>query len=113
MDLTSALGTLSTDYVSKVTDAMKKSAALNTNAGKVNNTGTFDSVFNAVSDMVNSTNTYIQQAQQAEIDFALGKMTNTHELGVYQQQANIALQFTVAVRDKALEAYKEIMNMQI
>ena len=40
-------------------------------------------------------------------------MTNTHELGVYQQQANIALQFTVAVRDKALEAYKEIMNMQI
>lgn len=40
-------------------------------------------------------------------------MTNTHELGFYQQQANIALQFTVAVRDKALEAYKEIMNMQI
>lgn len=69
--------------------------------------------FNAVSGLVNSTNDYVQQAQQAEIDFALGKMTNTHELGVYQQQANIALQFTVAVRDKALEAYKEIMNMQI
>lgn len=113
MDLTSALGALNTDYVSKVTGAMKESAALNTNADKVSSTGTFDSVFNAVSDMVNSTNTYIQQAQQAEIDFALGKMTNTHELGVYQQQANIALQFTVAVRDKALEAYKEIMNMQI
>ena len=55
----------------------------------------------------------MQQAQQAEVDFALGNMTNTHELGVYQQQANIALQYTVAIRDKALEAYKEIMNMQI
>lgn len=69
--------------------------------------------FLAVSGLVNSTKFMSQQAQQAEIDFALGKMTNTHELGVYQQQANIALQFTVAVRDKALEAYKEIMNMQI
>ncbi len=113
MDLTSALSALNTDYVSKVTEAMKESATLNTTSGKVNGTDTFDSIFNAVSSMVNSTNNYIQQAQQAEIDFALGKMTNTHELGVYQQQANIALQFTVAVRDKALEAYKEIMNMQI
>ena len=57
--------------------------------------------------------TYIQQAQQAEVDFALGNMTNTHELGVYQQKANMALQYTVAIRDKALEAYKEIMNMSI
>ena len=63
--------------------------------------------------MVSSTNNYIQQAQQAEIDFALGKMTNTHELGVYQQQANIALQYTVAIRDKVVEAYKEIMQIQV
>lgn len=69
--------------------------------------------FRLISGLVKQYNDYVQQAQQAEIDFALGKMTNTHELGVYQQQANIALQFTVAVRDKALEAYKEIMNMQI
>mgnify|MGYP002975333871 FL=1 len=70
-------------------------------------------IYQAAVNLISGTNGYIQQAQQAEIDFALGKMTNTHELGVYQQQANIALQFTVAVRDKALEAYKEIMNMQI
>ena len=69
--------------------------------------------YNAVSGLLDSTNTYIQQAQQAEVDFALGNMTNTHELGVYQQKANMALQYTVAIRDKALEAYKEIMNMSI
>lgn len=112
MDVTSAINSLGNDYVAKVTDAMKQSVAVNNTNGSAANQ-TFDSIFNAVSGLVNSTNDYVQQAQQAEIDFALGKMTNTHELGVYQQQANIALQFTVAVRDKALEAYKEIMNMQI
>ena len=92
---------------------LQQSAPLGTSADKIDADQTFDSIFNAVSGLVESTNNYVQQAQQAEIDFALGNLTNTHELGVYQQQANIALQFTVAVRDKALEAYKEIMNMQI
>ena len=111
MDITSAVSSLGSDYVSKVTDAMKRSAALNTNADGQNDT--FDSIYNTVSGLLESTNSYVQQAQQAEMDFALGKMTNTHELGVYQQQANIALQYTVAIRDRAIEAYKEIMNMSI
>ena len=54
-----------------------------------------------------------RRQQEAEIDYALGNMTNTHELGVYQQEANIALQYTVAIRDKALEAYNSIMNMSM
>jgi flagellar hook-basal body complex protein FliE len=109
MDLTSAISSLGSDYVTKVSDAMQQSAT-----NTVTTSGdTFDSIYSAVSGLLDSTNTYIQQAQQAEIDFALGNMTNTHELGVYQQQANLALQYTVAIRDKALEAYKEIMNMSI
>jgi flagellar hook-basal body complex protein FliE len=63
--------------------------------------------------MVSDTNQYIQDASQAEIDFSLGNITSTHELSVYQQKANLALQYTVAVRDKVLDAYKEIMNMQM
>lgn len=110
MDLTTAVSSLGTDYVNKITDAFKDSATVNTNN---NSDGTFDSIYNSVAGLLDSTNSYIQQAQQAEIDFALGNITSTHELGVYQQKANIALQYTVAIRDKALEAYKEIMNMQI
>jgi len=108
MDVTSAINSLGTDYVSKVSQAMQDSATGST----AKTDSTFDSIYNAVSGLLDSTNTYIQQAQQAEVDFALGNMTNTHELGVYQQKANMALQYTVAIRDKALEAYKEIMNMQ-
>ena len=92
MDVTSAINSLGTDYVSKVSQAMQDSATGST----AKTDSTFDSIYNAV-----------------EVDFALGNMTNTHELGVYQQKANMALQYTVAIRDKALEAYKEIMNMSI
>lgn len=111
MDLTSAVNSLSGDYVSKITDAMKQSVTINNGNG--DNSDSFDSVYNAVSGLLGSTNTYIQNAQQAETDFALGNLTNTHELGVAQQKANLALQYTVSIRDKALEAYNTIMNMQI
>ena len=52
-------------------------------------------------------------AESAEIQFALGEATSTHDLMIAQEKANIALSYTVAVRDKVLDAYKEIMNMQI
>ena len=101
MDLTSAIGSLGGDYVNKVTSKSKNSDT------------TFDAIYDSVAGLLNSTNSYVQKAQQAEIDYALGNMTNTHELGVYQQEANIALQYTVAIRDKALEAYNSIMNMSM
>ena len=111
MDLTSAIGSLGGDYVNKVTSAMKDNASLSTSKSKDSDT-TFDAIYDSVAGL-NSTNSYVQKAQQAEIDYALGNMTNTHELGVYQQEANIALQYTVAIRDKALEAYNSIMNMSM
>ena len=110
MDLTTAVNSLGNDYINKVSDLLTNNSVTKTDTS---GDSTFDSVFNSVSGLLDSTNSYIQQAQQAGVDYALGNMTNTHELGVYQQKANIALQYTVAIRDKALEAYKEIMNMQI
>ena len=68
MDVTSAINSLGTDYVSKVSQAMQDSATGST----AKTDSTFDSIYNAVSGLLDSTNTYIQQAQQAEVDFALG-----------------------------------------
>ena len=73
----------------------------------------FGSILDAAMNMINETNDYQNAAESAEIQFALGEAVSTHELAVAQQKANIALQYTVAVRDKVLEAYKEIMNMSI
>ncbi|MCL2052048.1 MAG: flagellar hook-basal body complex protein FliE [Lachnospiraceae bacterium] len=62
---------------------------------------------------LNATNSYINESQNAEIRWALGETSSTHELTNAMQKSSIALQYTVAIRDKILEAYKEIMQMQI
>jgi len=111
MDVSSVTQNLSSDYVKKITDAMKTATASATSA--TDSTGAFDSVYKSAMGMINDTNSTIQAAQKAEVDFSLGNMTNTSELSVLQQKANLSLQYTVAIRDKTLEAYKEIMNMQM
>ena len=75
--------------------------------------GSFDNFLNAAINMLNETNQYENAAEAAEIQFALGESVSTHDLMVAQEKANIALQYTVAVRDKLLESYNSIMNMQI
>ena len=73
----------------------------------------FESFLNSAIDNLNTTNSYLSDAENEEIKFALGETKNTHDLAIALQKASTALQYTVAVRDKLLEAYKEIMNMQI
>lgn len=73
----------------------------------------FDSVLNSVIGMVGETNTLQNAATGEQIKFALGEADNTHDLLIAEQKATVALQYTVAVRDKFLDAYKELMNMQM
>lgn len=82
-------------------------------ATKSADSGTFDGIYKAAVGMISSTNNYLQDAQRAEVAYATGEMTNTHELAVIEQKANLSLQYTVAVKNQLLSAYKEIMNIQI
>ncbi len=77
------------------------------------NAGDFSSILDSMLNSVNETNTLQNQAEAASIEFALGESDNTHDLLIAQTKANTALQYTVAVRDKLLEAYQQIMQMQI
>lgn len=73
----------------------------------------FDSIFTNAVNLVKDTNALGKAAEQEEIRFALGETENMHDLLVAQQKALISLQYTVAVKDKVIEAYNNIMNMQI
>lgn len=73
----------------------------------------FESFLNTAINNINTTNSYLSNAENEEIRFALGETENTHDLTIALQKASTALQYTVAVRDKLLGAYKEIMQMQI
>ena len=75
--------------------------------------GDFSSILDSMSNSVNETNTLQNQAEAAAIQFALGESDNTHDLLIAQTKANTALQYTVAVRDRLIEAYQQIMQMQI
>ncbi len=77
-----------------------------------NRNATFESMFQAAVNMIKQTNDYTNAAEDAETAYALGLTDNTHELQVAQQKANLSLQYTVAVRNAVMDAYKEIMNLQ-
>ncbi|MGN0290970.1 MAG: flagellar hook-basal body complex protein FliE [Lachnospiraceae bacterium] len=101
MDI-SAITNISSDYIQAAVEKSKQTKDQS-----------FDNVFQSMLGMVGETNELQNDAESAEIQFALGESVNTHDLQIAQEKANVALQYTVAVRDKVLEAYKEIMNMQI
>ncbi len=63
--------------------------------------------------MLDSTNALQKQAEKAAVSFAVGEIDNIHEVMIAQEKATVALQYTVQIRDKVLEAYNEIMRMQI
>ena len=73
----------------------------------------FGSLFDKAIENLGTTNAYLSNAENEKIRWALGETENTHELTNALQKASTALQYTVTVRDKLLEAYKEMMQMQI
>ncbi|NLJ99589.1 MAG: flagellar hook-basal body complex protein FliE [Tissierellia bacterium] len=42
-----------------------------------------------------------------------GDVDNLHDVTIAQEKANISLQLTLSIRNKVVEAYREIMRMQI
>ena len=79
----------------------------------VNTDESFQSALDAAVGMLTETNDLENDATAAQMEFALGLADNPHDMQVAAKKALTALQYTTAVRDKLLEAYKEIMNMQI
>ncbi len=72
----------------------------------------FESMLQSAVNLVKQTNDYSNAAEEAETSYALGLTDSTHDLQVAQQKANLSLQYTVAVRNAVMDAYREIMNMQ-
>lgn len=88
-------------------------AAEKSSISNIKSTGEFAGLFDKAVENLSTTNAYLSDAENEELRWALGETDNTHELTIALQKASTALQYTVAVRDKVLDAYKEIMQMQI
>lgn len=66
-----------------------------------------------LNEAVNNTNSLLLESQEISANFAAGNTDNIHEVLIAGEKADIALQFTLQVRNKILDAYTEIMRMQI
>lgn len=107
--ISSINGVSPVDAVSSVTEAAD---ILNQKTKKTDGT-LFDAFLNTAIDNIKTTNSYLSDGENEYIKFALGETENTHDLTIALQKASTALQYTVAIRDKLMDAYKEIMQMQI
>jgi len=99
-----ALSNISSEYIK---NAALQSATLDTD------NKSFGTFLQSALDAVNETNQLQLDYKKEELNVALGYSDNTHDLSIAQSKAATAIQYTIAVRDKFLEAYKEIMNIQI
>lgn len=53
------------------------------------------------------------ESDQATLDLLTGSTQDLSSAMIATEKAEIALNLTVAIRNKAMDAYKEIMNMQV
>ncbi|NDO48800.1 flagellar hook-basal body complex protein FliE [Lachnospiraceae bacterium MD335] len=73
----------------------------------------FDTFLNAAVHNVNDTNIALSNQENEILKWSMGISENTHDLTIAVGKAEAALNYTVALRDKLLDAYKEIMQIQI
>lgn len=73
----------------------------------------FGSILASMMDSIEETNALQNKAEAEEIRFAMGESENTHDLLIAEAKASVALQYTVAVRDKLIEGYRELMQMSV
>lgn len=64
-------------------------------------------------DSIEKVNLLEKESEQYDLKMASGQLENIHEAMIATQKADIALQLTMQIRNKVLEAYREIMRMQI
>ena len=72
--------------------------------------GTFPSVFEAAIGQVGADP---RNAQQATARFLSGEDEELHHVAIAGQQADLAFQLFIEVRNKVVNAYQEVMRMQI
>jgi flagellar hook-basal body complex protein FliE len=70
----------------------------------------FAETLKAVVDDVNTTQL---EADKAVERLQTGESKNLHEVMIAMEKADISLRLTVQMRNKALDAYQEIMRMQV
>jgi flagellar hook-basal body complex protein FliE len=94
-------------------DVIKNAVLGNSDTSDNDSENIFGTLLNAAVSNITDTNEALSDKENEELKWAMGITENTHDLTVAVGKAETALEYTVALRDKLLDAYKEIMQIQI
>ena len=68
---------------------------------------------NALAQAAEQVNTLQVNAADQSRAFALGQTSDIHSVMIASQKASVALELTTQIRNKVLEAYQTVMQMQM
>ena len=83
---------------------------INDNKQKINNSKSFQDLLKA---NIKKANNMQLKADQLTEDFVLGKTDNIHQVMIASEKAETSMKLTLAVQNKVIDAYKEIMRLQV
>ncbi|MCX7746993.1 MAG: flagellar hook-basal body complex protein FliE [Clostridia bacterium] len=78
---------------------------------KMEETG--ESFSDFLSEALNKVNSLQNESAKITEDFVAGRTDSIHQVQIASEKAEVALQFTMQIRNKILDAYHEIMRVQI
>jgi flagellar hook-basal body complex protein FliE len=67
----------------------------------------------ALSQGIGQLNSSLVRADQLPVDVLSGKVTDIHEVAARLKESELSLRFALEVRDKFIDAYREIMRMSV
>jgi flagellar hook-basal body complex protein FliE len=79
-------------------------------AGATDLTKSFGQFLN---EQISQLNHQSNEVDRLNSQFVQGKLSDVHQLMIASEKATLGLQLTVQVRNKVVEAYQEIMRMQV
>ncbi len=86
------------------------STSLKKDNDKENISSSFDTILKSSIDEVNNLQ---KNAQKAMTDIATGEVKDLHQAAIAIDKAEISMKMMLEIRNKALNAYKEILRTQI
>lgn len=110
MDITSLFSVNSADLIDA---ASRATSTITSPIKEEEERGGFEALLDTAIQNFNLTNSYQSDKEDMELKWAMGEVDNPHDLTIALSKASQALSYTTAIRDRLLEAYREIMQMQI
>lgn len=68
---------------------------------------------NYLNEYIDKINEYEAKTKELEEKAVVGQLDNLHDVMIAAQKSEIAVSFAVEVKNKVMEAYKEIMRLQV